>query len=314
MAKKKVVKAKPERVYNFNMMEYFLRGYKGFDMTKDYDLIVEGNKLIFNKDSEDIIALKSGKFIAINGDELEWDDDRDMVITELQQEDNAITTSFEIFNQANIDMDKIEIITISKDFSATVKPKHHKFKDFEKNQEQGTEITIYRNWSKKTKSYSGAITAKSAHRAGCMLFKYKGAHYLCGMDESSYFCTELKNKSKTIDAAFKSLKPNRVYKWEKESGKQAYRQGEWFFIPAPKNFEFNEELCLIDLPLPMKNADSHTHTPDKLQSVGKKNQKHYVQGCVYHEEHNSLYLKPDNAIFEAIENTAVNSWSIDGVD
>ena len=316
MAKKKVVKKKvvkkvsPDRVFNIDIFKYFTTGSKEISMERDYELIVEGNKLIFEKDQETILAVKDkrGNF-AVNGDDLEYDMDRDEEIEKLQNLDNSITTSFEVLNQADIVLSDFEIVDIAKDLYISLKPKDKGFKDLEKNVPQGATLSVYRNYIKKTNSHSGKVYLKKVHRAGSMLVKYKGVSYICGMDDESYFCSKLKGKPKTVDAAFKSLKPRRVLDWEKKANKTATRQGEWFFIPTDVKMDSNK--VLEEEPLPLKTPDSNAHDAKYYQKIKGR---HYVKENIHHEEHGYTYLKPMTQVHEAIENLAKGSWSVTGVD
>jgi hypothetical protein len=311
MAKKKVVKQEEEIVCRVNVLEYFLSGKKEMDKTGDYDLWVKGNKLWFEgKESPHVIAIKdaSGK-IAINGDEDDWEDDKDIVLEELQNQKNTVTTSFRCIESAGINLDDIEIVHISEDLDKCWYKKDEGFADVEKNIPAGATLTVNRNYSKKTGRHSGAITYKRIHRAGSLLIKVANTYYICGQDDDSYFLSQLKTKPKTCLKAFQALVPSKVKAWEKKNGKQAERQGEWFFIPS--DVKLKEENWFEDTALPMKSDESHPHTPSYIQSVKGKQ---YVKGGVYHEEHQTTYLIPNSQVFEAIESNHVDSWSVQGVD
>ena len=58
----------------------------------------------------------------------------------------------------------------------------------------------------------------------------------------------------------------------------------------------------------MKSDDSNPHTCEEYAQIKKKN---YIRGRVDHSQHDTLTFIE---IHEAIENTAVNAWSVEGVD
>jgi len=66
------------------------------------------------------------------------------------------------------------------------------------------------------------------HRAGTVVLRYDGYDYLCGFDEGSYFVSRLPMQVKTVEGAFLVLMPKAVM------GKKYLRQGEWFFVEAPR--------------------------------------------------------------------------------
>lgn len=312
MAKKKAVKVVEEIVCQINILEYFITGKKIMDKTGDYDLWVKGNKLYFEgKEHPHVIAIKDKKGnIAINGDEDDWEDEKDAVLEDLQNQKGTVTTSFRCLESADINLDDVEIIHISEDLDKSWYKKDKGFADVEKNVPAGATLSVNRNFSKKTGRHTGAITYKRIHRAGSMLIEVKGIRYICGQDEDSYFLSQLKTKPKTCATAFAALVPSKVKAWQKKNGKQAQRQGEWFFIPS--DVKLKDDMWFEDVALPMKSKESNPHSPSFIQAVKGKQ---YVKGGVYHEEHKTEYLgKNGKDVYEAIESNHVDSWSVQGVD
>lgn len=308
----KVAEVKPERVYNIDVLEYWKTGKK--EMTGDFSLIAEGNKLFYNNGSDKLIAIiDKKKHIVINGDEEDWDDDREAIVEELQNQEKAITTSFECLDNAGIDSDNMEVLDVTKDIHEKVEKKDARFANLENTVPQGATVTQYRNYSKKTRKHTGMVYLKRVHRAGGMLVKANNKTYVCSMDDDSYYAIELKTNPKTLNAAYTSLKPLKVRKWEKENKKHCQRQGEWYFIPAPKvKIDATEEgPGFEDMALPMKSADSNAHTAEYYQQIKKK---HYVSSSIAHDEHGTFYFDERTMVYEAVENLAVNSWSVQGVD
>lgn len=319
MAKKKAVrkivkvvaKHEEEKVFNINVLSYFLTGEKKMDNTGDYDLWVEGNKLYFEGTGPVCcIAIKDAKGnIAINGDEEDWEDNKDTVLEDLQNQAGTVTTSFRCLASADIDINDVEIVHLSEDLDQSWRKKDKGFADVEKNIPAGATLSVNRNYSKKTGRHTGAIHHKRIHRAGSMLIEVKGVRYICGQDEDSYFLSQLKTKPKTCAAAFAALVPSKVKAWQKKNGKQAIRQGEWFFIPSDVKLE--DDMWFEQVALPMKSTESNAHTATEIQTVKGRQ---YVRGGIYHEEHNTLHFNPGTQVFEAIESTHVDSWSVQGVD
>jgi hypothetical protein len=98
-----------------------------------------------------------------------------------------------------------------------------------------------------TPHYDKDGNLKFWHRPGGLLLLIKGTDgprlLLCGMDEQSYFISELSdNKPSTIAEGFEALKPEPVIQ-ALEKGLEVRRQGEWFFIPhvTGKDFAFYKQ-------------------------------------------------------------------------
>lgn len=311
--KAKVVKRKkaivsPDRVHNMDILNYWATGEKKMDYEPGFELISEGNILHYEGDEDAEIAYQdqNGK-VLVNGDDYEWDDNREKVLEKLQKIEGSNTTSFECFDKAGIELNDIEVIDSQSDLNERIMPDNPKFKTVDKNVPKGATLTISRNFNKKTKKYNGKIWMKRIHRAGAILVKAQDKTYIASMDEDQYYIIECSKPSKTLVAAFNALKPAKVRTWEKKNSKEARRQGEWYFLPAPKSIKFSDN-SFCDMALPMKSDDSNAHTCSEYEEIKKK---HYAQGDVCHNQHDTTYLAE---IHEAIENTAVNAWSVEGVD
>ncbi len=74
----------------------------------------------------------------------------------------------------------------------------------------------------------------SWHILGATVIEQDDKYYLCSLDESSYFVSQLSRRPKSIEDAFVSLKPKPVLDAEK-AGRTVLRQGEWFFINTGVN-------------------------------------------------------------------------------
>ncbi len=298
-------------IFNVNLVEFFRSGEKKLGGESDCSLIIDRNTLYFFQDTDkdgvpkDLtsIGVKSGKYIIVNGDDV---DDGYRARDELQLRHNKeITTSFECAKNAGLDLNSIKVIDITKDLSKSLNSGQKGFGNFEKTVPQGATYKKSKKYDSATQRYTDEIILKSYHRAGCMLIQYKGSNYICGMDEESYFVSKLSNHPKNVNGAFKSLKPRRVSDYEKKSGKQAKRQGEWFFVPV--DMEADAMKKGKSLPLQTKGGNKH-----KVGEYEESNGRHYCKGDVKHDEHNALYL--EDVLHEAIQSTALGSWSMKGVD
>lgn len=78
---------------------------------------------------------------------------------------------------------------------------------------------------------SGNLTRVSYHLIGGTLWRHGDRYLLAGMDEGSYFVSELSRPVSTIAEAYASLKPELVT-WAEGQDYDIKRQGEWYFIRA----------------------------------------------------------------------------------
>ncbi len=296
MAKKK----EDNRIFKFDLAKFFRTGEK----ESEDGAFIEGDTLYVWEDTDEkhklTIGVKRGKFILINGDELR-DDEAEELRDALQYGGKEeITTSFICLENAGIELGEIKVVKLTQDLSKYSTRGKEGFKDFEKNVPQGATYTAHRHGDE------NRIQEKSYHRAGSMLFRYKDNSYICGMDGDSYFVSKLKTHPKSISAAFKSLKPRRVVAYEKKSGKQASRQGEWFFIPV---LDMEATKMKEDVALPLQEGVGNPHTVDRYE---ESKGRHYCKGDITHDEHSTMRL--GEVLHEALQSTALNSWSVQGVD
>lgn len=292
MAKKKTIES---GIYNIDLLEFFKTGKR--NKIGEPPLRIDGN-ILYVEDM--LIAVKSGNFTMLNGDDNDLSCDAESVRDELQPcSAKEITTSFECLKNAGLSLESIKVIHSTEDLRRSVSVGSKGFKDFEKTVPQGATYSEYVAWNESKPNQ------KSYHRAGSMLIEYKGTNYICGMDDDSYFVSKLSNHPKSVEGAFKSLKPKRVNNYEKESGKQAKRQGEWFFIPV--DMEADNMKHNYALPLQTKGGNKHI-----IEHYEESNGKHYCKGLVGHEDHQELEL--GDVLHEAIQSTALDSWSVQGVD
>jgi hypothetical protein len=317
VVKKKVVFKAPVRLENFDLVKYFKTGEK--EHSDDW-AFVEGNIMSvitnFPKTGNTTpVGIKVDGYIIINGDDVADNvGDFSDVQEKLQDySDNEITTSFKCLQNAGINLQKIRVLETTKDLDVNIERGHKGFEEFESTVPQGATYKEYPSYDYDLEpeddgydsEIANQIVSKRYHRAGCMLLKEGKYSYICGMDEDSYFITRLPKHAKTIDAAFKSLKPKAVIAWETKNDTIAKRQGEWFFIPT----ELTKVKGMRRKGLPLWKDGGQKHMPDSYAVVDGKN---YVKGGVYHNDHVTTQL--GDVIHEAHMNTATGSWSEQGVD
>ena len=155
-------------------------------------------------------------------------------------------------------------------------------------------------------------------------------YIIMGVDEDQYFGCQLSEPVFTIENAYTSLMPAHIRKTPKENIR---RQGEWFFIKLDGKIEdyagvkkltvnnlYQDDIVIHYLRGRNDDESSNTHVvacnvmyeiADSLNINGGKPIPLFVDGTVNHNQHNDLYL---SGYWWAIENTAVQSYSEEGVD
>lgn len=156
---------------------------------------------------------------------------------------------------------------------------------------------------------------------------YQKRHFLCALDEGSYFVSALPRKVKSVAEAFDVLKPLAV-KQAEAAGIKVLRQGEWFFIPtlfddsvmaSARGMSKTAFLRQTEIKaLPKQDPSSNDHVVRQYVS-GQKGSPIRVRGTVYHRdpmtgrgtgEHASVKL--GDLWHEAHRNTERASWSMGG--
>ena len=198
---------------------------------------------------------------------------------------------------------------------------------------QGVTLTYKKN------KETGERYLYHAHRAKTLLLKIGRGFWVCGMDDRSYFISKLPRRARSVAEAFDIMKPEKVKRWEVETGQIAARQGEWFFIQRLQaqdviyaksiykkmktsnemrsyyDYDENNNWTRFTKPvngfiLP-REAGSNPHTATRGYI---KNRRVFISGQVRHPEHPTLKLSyaKDPVIFEAVKNTTVADFSADG--
>ena len=159
-------------------------------------------------------------------------------------------------------------------------------------------------------------------------------YLLCGLDENTYFVSELPSKPISVVDAYDILKPPEV-KQAEAHGISVLRQGEWFFIPTDLTdrditdmlgFKYLKEMRsrAETGPLPTythgtnqhvcKHVDTYAADHRTGQLVGARM---YAKGCVRHVSQwggrgDHRILRLEDVWHLAVCNTEIASWSVDG--
>lgn len=148
------------------------------------------------------------------------------------------------------------------------------------------------------------------------IFKARDKCYITGMDEQSYFISELAEQVLTVQEGFNALEPLEV------TGKEFIRQGEWFFVKLPVSEKeatkaYNKILSR-DYVLPKRDENSHDHTATRGGIVTDINFENpvndlkwddiVVSRCIRHPEHRMIKLDK-KSLYVAYRNREVQSWS-----
>ncbi|HHT9136782.1 MAG TPA: hypothetical protein ACFYEK_05985 [Candidatus Wunengus sp. YC60] len=216
---------------------------------------------------------------------------------------NSPRVSFTALNAAGIYYNSCKLIDFTKDEYEYAYHDNIKFANFKNLMPAGAEYH-------EKKDVDGRILSKSYHRIGAVILEQGKKHFVCGMDEGSYFISLLPKKVKTVQEAFEVLKPKRI---RKENITDYQRQGEWFFIPA--DVQIKEKDFQKSAALPSADSSSNLHVCTRLKKIGKR---YFVKGIIKHRnprtnrraDHRPLKL--GEGIYEAVCNTAKGNWSASG--
>ena len=165
----------------------------------------------------------------------------------------------------------------------------------------------------KRKGYTLLITSSLWHKPSTVVLENKESkeYYLIAQDEDTYFGVELPECPKTVVGGYKILAPKITY------GKNCLRQGEWFFVPTNESkVPRNEDAIITNVKSFWmgKEEDGNTHvvTCEEMR-VGIDGRVFVMNGEMSHEDHEQLFF--DHSIwYEIVKNTAIRSYSQEGVD
>ncbi len=224
---------------------------------------------------------------------------------------NSPRVSFTALNAAGISYNSCKLIDFTKDEYEYAYHDNIEFANFKNLMPAGAEYH-------EKKDVDGRILSKSYHRIGAVILEQGKNHFVCGMDEGSYFISLLPKKVKTVQESFEVLKPKRIIEAEKQ-GVSPLRQGEWFFIPVARPYLITHPIKEKDFEksaaLPSADDSSNQHICTRLKKIGKR---YFVKGIVRHRnprtnrraDHKPLKL--GEGIYEALCNTAKGNWSASG--
>lgn len=165
---------------------------------------------------------------------------------------------------------------------------------------------------------NAAGKGKVWHRSGTVLLYDTKNKFsiIVGQDEGTYFGCQLADNPKTINDAFVSLIPKSI-----RDIPDIKRQGEWFMVPVAESKvpKIEEAVLLFDtvvdgLTLPVESKDSNRHYIRTNDGRVDKNGVLYAYNpCLSHSKGQHADVDaPGWRIF--VRNTAVRSFSVDGVD
>lgn len=242
---------------------------------------------------------------------------------------NSPRVSFSALSAAGIDYKTVELADHTADYSASWDARwaRETFAEWKSNTPQAATIRTQRE-----DDGNGNIVAASAHLVGGAILQTENDCYVCGMDEGSYFMSQLPRKAKTITQGLEMLKPSHVKRAEKEN-RTIVRQGEFYFVRQTDDDLTKRHLSKRQLintilgqgstgkdyrgyVLPQERTDSNRHIATR--GFMRRGQI-FVTGTVKHKnswdlgqtgEHETVKLGAD--IYQVFVNTALGSWSADG--
>lgn len=229
---------------------------------------------------------------------------------------------FSVLRQANIDSEKITIIDQRNE------QYRYKCKKTGKTY-SSTNPEVLNNPNNYTEEHllGGSVIEHHGVR------QIKSRYFISSTDPSAnwghgYFLTELTHPVKTFEQALESLKPEKVKRVPDE---KARRQGEYFFIQVGTMTEVKKMLAREDsnhalfpkvqyrfiarpinkhVYLPMQNGQAPHHKVRDLIELADG--RLLVRGTVRHANHHHKMLNLGEHFYEAIHNTQVRSWGVNG--
>ncbi|HBI47504.1 MAG TPA: hypothetical protein DDX93_02080 [Smithella sp.] len=271
-------------------------------------IFAEGNTL-YSYGRHFPLAVRRGEegqeWYLLNGDKYSVSTSKHQGITYSVFSDSP-RVSFTALNAAGISYNSCKLVDFQKDAYDSAFKGDKNFLNFKSLVPVGAEYH-------ESKDKEGNIISKSFHRIGAVVLEQNKKHFICSMDEGSYFVSLLPKRVKTVQEAFEVLKPARVKVFEKYGGKYQ-RQGEWFFIPEIF-IKIEEKDFQKSAALPSADSSSNLHVCTRLKKIGKR---YFVKGIIKHRnprtnrraDHKPLKL--GEGIYEAVCNTAKGNWSASG--
>lgn len=164
---------------------------------------------------------------------------------------------------------------------------------------------------------SGTVLLKATFKSRKSYFKVdqyiksqQDMYILLGQDDGTYFGVELPKPCRTLPSAYKTLMPKEAI------GKYHLRQGEWFLVPckesdAPKTKDCFEVVSKLILPRKDESSNQHILGASDIRIRKSDGVIFADTGDVTHSQHPTVSF---SGWVTFHENTAVRSFSVDGVD
>lgn len=210
---------------------------------------------------------------------------------------------FSVFQEAGLDLLTCEIV----DSGEAETLKEH-------------DTSYSRNVENKTidRHFTGARLFRALNKTllidGKTLAVKQEKYFLCDVDRRevehgiiNFFLAELPDKCSSISDAYTMLKPEEVKMFERNTGKEVLRQGEFFFIPSHLGDDLSDKAS------PIREIRVGNSRPNRVEKGFMVGDKIYVTGTVSHtgREHKDLEL-PLNQWFKVVPNTSKANFQLTG--
>lgn len=264
---------------------------------------------------QDVIALRmsngtvigNSSILPLIGRTVNWgNENRNRTVTEIQTRLSQLIVMipFTVFLEANLNLNKFEILERGNEEDVTRKIPNPKYSDYDKKKQDVPK------WIDET-----------VHFTGASLFKVEDKIFLFDIDRREIehkifnpFLAQIPAQVDNIKDAYLSLKPKEVLDAESQ-GLKVLRQGEWFFIPVKGNYEAVKAAAnrwdkKEFEPVKLQAGQNRANTVSKYSRIDKNNI--VVSGQVEHDgrEHAKLIL--GDVWYRAVPNTSIRSFTITG--
>lgn len=286
-----------------------------------------------------LVVKVPGQPFILNGDEYSVTTRQHQEITQSAIRGSRITTSFSALREAlgrsvegELYRGNLIVVDATEEMHLSYTP-----------EDQPDEIPPGATAFRRTNAVTGEEYIFLVHRPSTVVFLQTsgtggetGRYLLAGMDERSYFISELPHPVETVQEAFNSLQPLEVAVGLDKgllSPSDVVRQGEWFFFDLkvdPKECrKVYHKYMEKEFILPRSSSSSNPHTAtrgchpmdvnlgeeaDRLIKMGLDAHTIVVSGQVRHPEHRMARLSTtkDIKLFAAVKNMSVADWSAGG--
>ena len=274
---------------------------------------------------------------------------RQTVVQSLMETDDRFQmVPFNVFQQANLDIDKFQIVARNESETVVRDVPNPKFDRYEAQ----TAVADGEEYE------HPKTVEETAHFIGSQIFQIEDSYFLFDVDRNELkhkifnpFLVQIPTAVSTVEEAYDSLMPE-VVKMAIQNGKDVKRQGEWFFIPTEQNPEADlpqyseRELELAKLLKNRWNEESEAmkaakllgfdeieldrlssivppegskpgelragnNRPNRVESFIEREGEKFVKGKVSHtgREHKDIILDSWHVVYP---NTAIGSFTLSG--